>query len=141
MMRALLDINIILDALLAREPFGAQAAALWEAHEDGRYTGYLNAITPAIVFYIARKNLQRKQAFRMVQDILETFEVSSVNQGVLRTALQLDIEDFEDAIQVASALADGLDCIVTRNLKDFEKSPIQIFSPVEFLKRLGKAQS
>ena len=36
MIRALLDTNIIFDALFAREPFGEQAAAIWKAHEDER---------------------------------------------------------------------------------------------------------
>jgi predicted nucleic acid-binding protein len=37
MIRALLDTNIILDALFARESFGEQAAAIWKAHEDELY--------------------------------------------------------------------------------------------------------
>ena len=50
MIRALLDTNVILDALLAREPIGTRVAEVWQAHEDGRFTGYICAITPATVF-------------------------------------------------------------------------------------------
>ena len=60
MIRALLDTNIILDALFAREPFGEGAAVIWKAHEDEAFTGYLCAITPVNVFYIARKEVQCK---------------------------------------------------------------------------------
>ena len=51
MIRAMLDTNVILDALFAREQFGEQAARVWKAHEDERFTGYLCAITSINVFY------------------------------------------------------------------------------------------
>ncbi len=139
MIRALLDTNVILDALFAREPFGAHAAVIWQAHEDGRFIGYLSAITPSTVFYIARKTYQREKALRMVIDLVETFEISPVGRTVLHLALQLNFGDFEDAIQVASAMNNDLDCIVTRNVKDYGKSPIEIISPPEFIARLKQS--
>lgn len=137
MIRALLDTNIILDALFAREPFGEQAAAIWKAHEDERFTGYLCAITPVNVFYIARKEVQRKQALRMMNDLMDTFEISPVNREILRAALQLETKDFEDAVQIASAQADDLDFIITRDVKDYEKSPVKALTPAEFVAQLG----
>jgi len=137
MIRALLDTNVILDALLAREPFGAQVSAVWQAHEDERFTAYLSAITPATVFYVARKQLGRKQALKMMEDLTDTFEVCAVNREVLRSALRLEMDDFEDAIQSANALTEGLDFIITRDLKDYKKSPVKAISPVEFIKQLS----
>jgi predicted nucleic acid-binding protein len=137
MIRALLDTNIILDALFAREHFGEQAAALWKAHEDELFTGCLCAITPVNVFYIARKEVQQKQALRMMNDLMGTFEISPINRDVLNSALGFDVKDFEDAVQIASALADGVDVIVTRDTKDYRKSPVKVLTPVEFLKTLG----
>ena len=137
MIRALLDTNIILDALFAREPFGEQAAAIWTAHEDERFTRYLCAITPVNVFYIARKEIQRKQALRMMNDLIDTFEISPVSRDVLRAALKLEMKDFEDAVQIASAQADGLDFIITRDVKDYEKSPLKALTPAEFAQKLA----
>ena len=137
MIRALLDTNIILDALFAREPFGEQAAAIWKAHEDERFTGYLCAITPVNVFYIARKQIQRKQALKMMNDLMDTFEISPVSRDVLRSALKLDMKDFEDAVQIASAQAYELDFIITRDIKDYEKSPVKALSPAEFVQELA----
>jgi predicted nucleic acid-binding protein len=133
MIRALLDTNIILDALFARESFGEQAAAVWKAHEDERFTGYLCAITPVNVFYIARKQVQRKQALRMMTALMDTFEISPVNRDVLRSALGLGTMDFEDAVQIASAEADGLDFIITRDINDYERSPVKALTPAEFM--------
>ena len=137
MIRALLDTNIILDALFARESFGEQAAAIWKAHEDERFTGYLCAITPVNIFYIARKQVQRRQALRMMNDLMDTFEISPVNREILRAALQLETRDFEDAVQIASAQADELDFIITRDVEDYKNSPVKILAPMEFMAQIG----
>jgi predicted nucleic acid-binding protein len=137
MIRALLDTNIILDALFAREPFGDVAAAIWKAHEDERFTGYLSAITPVNVFYIARKQVQRKQALQMMNDLMDTFEISPIDQDVLRSALQVETGDFEDAVQIASANAAELDFIITRDTADYEKSSVKALTPIEFLKQMA----
>ncbi|MEI6291445.1 MAG: PIN domain-containing protein [Chloroflexota bacterium] len=138
MIRALLDTNIILDALFAREEFGIQAAAIWEAHENELFTGYLSSITPVNVFYIARKEVKLKKAFQMVRAIMETFEVCPLDKEILNSGLKLDFNDFEDAVQIASAQAEGLDFIITRNLKDYQNSPIPALLPEEFLQQLAK---
>lgn len=41
--------------------------------------------------------------------------------------------DLEDSMQHQSAVSSGLDYIVTRNIKDFEKSDIPAVTPEEFL--------
>ena len=42
-------------------------------------------------------------------------------------------KDFEDALQYFSAVQAGADCIVTRNIKDFDFSTIKVLTPNEFL--------
>lgn len=50
-----------------------------------------------------------------------------------RKAIFSEISDFEDAVMVETVLRCGMDCIVTRNIKDYEKSLIKIYQPDEFL--------
>ena len=132
-MRAMLDTNLILDVLFAREPFGVESAAIWQAHEDEQFTAYLCAITPATVFNVARKLVLQEKALLMMHRLIETFEISPVTRSVLLSALGLKTNDFEDAIQIASAVADDLDVIVTRDLQDYKNSPIRAVSPKDFL--------
>jgi predicted nucleic acid-binding protein len=54
-MRVLFDTNIILDLFLDRLPFADDAADLWQANIDGRLEGFVSAITPVNLFYIARR--------------------------------------------------------------------------------------
>ena len=46
------------------------------------------------------------------------------------------MRDFEDAMQVAAARACGARHIVTRNLRDYARSPIPSISPQEVLDQL-----
>lgn len=50
-----------------------------------------------------------------------------------RKAISSGISDFEDAVTVETAIRCGMDCIVTWNVKDYEKSLIEIYQPNEFL--------
>jgi hypothetical protein len=53
------------------------------------------------------------------------------------TALNSPISDFEDAIQIASAINAKLDAIVTRNLSDYKNSPLPVHSASDFLALLA----
>ena len=53
-----------------------------------------------------------------------------------KKALLSSLSDYEDALMVETSVRNKLDCIVTRNISDYIKSPIKIFSPDEFLKQL-----
>ena len=62
--------------------------------------------------------------------------VATTDTEAIRYAAALPMTDFEDAMQVAAARACGARHIVTRNIKDFECSPIGAISPQEALSGL-----
>ena len=45
------------------------------------------------------------------------------------------MSDLEDALQVAAAESWGADLVVTRNLRDYRRSPVKAISPDDFLKK------
>ena len=54
----------------------------------------------------------------------------------IRKAISAEISDFEDAVMVETAVRSGVDCIVTRNTKDYSKAPIPVYAPAEFIEPL-----
>lgn len=140
-MRVLFDTNVILDLFLDRDPFADAAAELWQANADGRLEGFVSAITPVNLFYIARRMRERSVAFQAVQAVLAAMSVCPVDQATLQTALTLPFRDYEDAVQHASAASNGLDAIVTRNVKDFTGATVPVFSPTELLSQLASPLS
>jgi predicted nucleic acid-binding protein len=58
-MQILVDTNVLLDALLAREPFVADAAFLLEAIEAGQVIGFMSATTVTDVHYLLKFGLRQ----------------------------------------------------------------------------------
>lgn len=135
-MRVLFDTNVILDLFLDRPLFADDAAQLWQANVDGRLEGFVSAITPVNLFYIARRLKDRPTAFQAVEELLAAMSVCPVDQTILQTALILSFTDYEDAVQHASATSNGMQAIVTRNLKDFSGATVPVLSPTELLAQL-----
>jgi hypothetical protein len=46
-----------------------------------------------------------------------------------RKAISSEISDYEDAIMVETAIRSEMDCIVTRNMKDYANASITVYEP------------
>ena len=137
-MKVLIDTNIMLDGILEREPFVSDALALFEAIELERVQGFVTATTLTNIFYIVRKQTKSiDKAREAVIQTLELMEVSAVNRLILQAALASNLRDFEDAVQLACALGDRLDAIITRDPHDFADSSLPILSVRELLNQIN----
>jgi predicted nucleic acid-binding protein len=136
-MKLLLDTNIILDFFLVREPFFQAANLLFEAIVNGQVEGFLSASSGTDIFYICRRQTQSLDKTRAILgDILSLLNICPIDQAILQSAFESDLPDFEDAVQIYAALAEGLDGIVTRNIKDFDTNLIPVLTVDALLDRL-----
>ena len=136
-MRVLFDTNIVLDVLMDRAPYADAAVELFSRVEDGSLIGYVCGTTITTVFYLAAKTIGPTRAREEIGKLLMLFEIAPVNRLVLEGALDLDFNDFEDAVIHEAACHAGADAIVTRNQKDFRGSGISIYSSAELAKILA----
>jgi predicted nucleic acid-binding protein len=129
-MRVLFDTNVLLDALLAREPFVADAAFLLKAVETQQIEGFMSATTITDVHYlVGRQAKSTETAMTAVKQLLSLMEICAVDRETLECAIDLELSDFEDAIQISCAIRLSLDAIVTRDVSGFTGSPIRVLSP------------
>lgn len=136
-MRVLVDTNIVLDFPLQREPFFQDADLLFQAIDSGQVVGYVTATTLTDIFYIARKHTRSvEQARQSVLETLTAMVIYPVNRSVLEAACRSGLADFEDAVQIFSAVEQGLDAILTRDAKGFVSSSIPVLSIQELFQRL-----
>ncbi len=133
-MRLLLDTNVVLDVLLNRQPWVKDAAAIWQANDDGRVMAYLTASTFTDIFYIARKVAGIAGARQAVRTCLEAFEIR--DRHTLQHAETLLGNDFEDNLQIACATLQNLDAIVTRDQAGFQNASLPVFASAERLIQL-----
>lgn len=136
-MRALVDTNVVLDVLLKREPFHKASAQVFAAVEQSLCKGYLCSTTVTTIHYIAARHIGQVESRKCISTLLKLFEVSPVNRSVLELACKSKFNDFEDAVLDSSAQQSNLNCIVTRNTKDFQKSSLLVFTPEQFLAALA----
>jgi predicted nucleic acid-binding protein len=137
MMRILLDTNVVLDVLLNREPWVAEASAIWQANDDGRLVGFLMASALTDIFYVARRLVGRDAARIAVQTCLDAFEFCPVDRRTLELAHLLSGTDFEDNLQMVCAEMAQVDAIVTRDPDDFKTSSVLALTPTQILAQLG----
>ena len=109
---------------------------LVNAHEQGRFTAFVAPITPVNVFYIVRKSKGTEIARQAVTTIIGRFHICPLDHAVLESAGLLPLVDFEDAVQLAAAIASELDAIVTRNISDYAGAAIPVYTPTQFLQQL-----
>lgn len=67
--------------------------------------------------------------------------MATVDKSVILQALQLDMTDFEDAIQASSAKNEAIQIIVTRNEVDFANSNLTVYTPETFLNQMAGGSS
>ncbi len=140
MKRALLDVNVVLDVLLDRLPHADSAAAVWAAVERGELEGFLSAHAVTTIHYLNRKVVGSRTAREATDALLSVFDVAPVDRGVLHASLSLGCRDFEDAVMAAAARRVKCDVIVTRNTKDFKRSPVRVLTPSEVVAMLEVAR-
>ena len=136
-MRVLIDTNVVLDYLLEREPFLQDAETLFQAIGSEQVVGYVTATTLTDIFYIARRQTQSVERARQVVSLtLAVMEICPVDRAVLEVALTSGLRDFEDTVQVACAIAQSLDAIVTRDTQDFSNATVPVLSASQLLEQL-----
>jgi len=131
--RVLLDVNVVLDVLLDRQPFADASAAVWAAIENGDAEGLLSAHAVTTLHYLNVKTVGTRMATETTEALLSVFNVAPVDEAVLRSAVSLQWQDFEDAVTAAGARRAKCDAVVTRNPRDFKGAPVRVLTPAEAL--------
>ena len=135
-MKLLIDANILLDILQKREPHYKYSSIIWKLCETGKAEGYVSLLTFMNMVYILRKELTPEKISDTYKALSLIFSFEDLTENDVRNAASMELKDFEDAVQIQTAQRVGADFIITRNVKDFMKSPISAFSPEELIQRI-----
>jgi len=132
MKKIFLDTNILLDVLLQRDSFMQNSARVWAECESGKVKGFISAISLNNMHFIMSKRIGKDRALESVRICLSVFSVVPLDEKILRLAVELPHKDFEDAIQLFSAVQMKVDCIVTRDAGHFSSEYLPILSPGQY---------
>jgi hypothetical protein len=132
-LQVLFDLNIILDVLEERKDFYDFSARLLAYAETGAIRGWLAAHSVTTLFYLVAKDKSPDHARVTLTSLLQFLKIAPVDQNTIEQALNLPYRDFEDAVQMMAALQIHADYLLTRNVRDYQPSPMEVVQPVELL--------
>lgn len=133
-MKVLIDVNIFMDILQAREGVrgSLKTLSVFKGHRE--LQGFVAALTVPILYYLESQTHSDQEARANVQKILAGITIVDLTTELIRLAFdEKRILDFEDCIQYYSAQAVTCQAIITRNKKDFKNIKLDVYTPEEFL--------
>ena len=134
-MKILVDTNVIIDALTGREPFREEAEQIFLIAANQTEDMYIAASSATDIYYLVRKHLHSaEQAISVMAKLYELFYILDVTGSDCKDALLTDMSDYEDSVISCCAVRNHIDYIVTRNIKDYEKSKVKAILPNQLIK-------
>mgnify|MGYP001353063322 CR=1 FL=1 len=139
MKKIFVDTNVIIDLLADRKPHSKFAITLFSLAENNKIKLFASSHSIATVHYMMKKYAEEKTLRAILLQLLEFVTIIPIDVYMIKKGLKSKHKDFEDALQIQSALTiEKMDGIVTRNLKDFKLSEIPVYSPDKIVQELEK---
>ena len=132
----LLDADVLIDVALDRRPHSRASSELLDRVERGARRAFVAWHTLSNFYYLVTPTRGDADTRDFIAELVRFVAVAPADTAALRYAVSLPMADFEDAMQVAAARACGARHVVTRNVRDFARSPIPALTPQEALARL-----
>ena len=131
----LIDSDVILDFFFDRKPFSEQASIVLSLCELNKIKRYVTPVIISNVYYILRRTASHEEIIRKLHLLLGIVDVLVIDKECIIIALKSEFKDFEDALQNFAAEGSGeIRIILTRNIKDFKKSKLAVFTPENYLR-------
>lgn len=133
-MKALIDTNVIVDALTSREPWKESAEKIFLMAANRVMDAYITASSATDIYYLVRKYLHSaEQAKQVMGKLYSLMGILAVTGDECIDALASAVSDYKDAVIERAAVKTGIDYIVTRNMKDYQGGMVKAILPDDFI--------
>ena len=128
----ILDISIQRNELLKNDV--NEAIKLINLVEADEYKGYTSTVIFTNTYYIQKKLKDHNTSINFLKKLRLILTILNVDDKIIQKALESGFSDFEDAVQYFTAVENKMDYIITRNIEDYKKSTIKVYTPSQYLK-------
>lgn len=128
-----IDSDILLDIAWKREPFYRAAASVLALAFEQKIEVATTPVVLSNIYYLLRSSDPDSIAVGYLQRILKIVKYLPLDQSHFSDALSSDFKDKEDAFNYYAAVSAGCKIILTRNVKDFRHSQIEVMTAEEFM--------
>ena len=138
-MRVLIDTCVVIDTIQDRLPFSEDSKQIFLFAANNIFNGYISAKSVTDIYYLVHKTTHDKPKTKeIINKLFSLFDILDTKGIDCKKAILSETADYEDAVMIESALRDEIDCIVTRNNRDYAKAPIKIYNPKQFIEMISK---
>lgn len=131
MKRVFFDTNILLDQLDVSRKGHMDVRGLERAIGAEGAQVMCSWHSLSIVEYIGSKVFGLQAVHQVIRGIVNNFIIPKTGNDEAKIAFDYLSDDFEDAMQIAAAVAGGADFFVTRDRRGFVNCPIRVVTPQE----------
>ncbi len=135
--KVLVDVNVFQDVITKRKNWEGSQKVL-RLFDEGDYEGWISSLTRVIIYFLSVKRVGEEKARHLVADMTRSFSEIPLRYVINKEALESQLPEYEDNLQLVSAKQFHLDAIITRNKKHYQQPDIPIYSPEEFLDIQGQ---
>ncbi|WP_372947071.1 type II toxin-antitoxin system VapC family toxin [Mariniphaga sp.] len=137
MKKLFVDTNIVIDLLSRREPFFEKAATLFSLADKKQIELSVSSLTFANTSYALLRQMDSNKAKSILRKLRLIMTILPLDDKIVGLALNDDtFSDFEDGLQYFTAIENGQELIITRNLKDFKGSKIPVMTAKQFIETI-----
>lgn len=110
------------------------------AAANSQFIGCVTAKSSTDIYYLTHRVTHDNKATRdVLAKLFSIFEILDTAGMDFRKAIPSQISNYEDAIMIETAMRTETDCIVTRNIRDYSKAEIPVYTPSEFIQKLQES--
>lgn len=137
MRKIFIDTNIVIDLLSRRDPFYNEAASLFSLADKKDIELSVSSLTIANTSYTLLRQKTANETKAVLRKLRLIIKILPLDDKIVGLALNDDsFSDFEDGLQYFTAIQNGQDIIITRNLNDFKNSKLPVITARQFLETL-----
>lgn len=133
-MKVFLDINVIFDFLLdSRDAFHEPAVELMRLVATDRLEAGFASSQAIDLYYILRNVSDDTAALFTLRSLFTLCELYPIPAAACIDALDFSLPDYESAVQIETARANGCSYIIRSELPNFEDSSVPFLTPTQLL--------
>ena len=137
MKRIFVDTNSVIDLLSRREPFYEESAILFSLADRKEIELAVSSLTIANTSYALLRQMDSNKSKSILRKLRLIVKILPLNDKIVGLALNDEtFSDFEDGLQYFTAIDNGQELIITRNLKDFKNSKLPTMTARQFIETI-----
>jgi predicted nucleic acid-binding protein len=129
----LFDLNVVVDVAVRWQTYPHSLTLYTRMVRSPLHTGALPACGYTTLYYLLQQWLSREDARAFLAYFRHQHPLLPFTDPMAQAAHRLAMRDLEDACVAITALEHQCDLIATRNVRDFQGSPIPAKTPEDIL--------